>query len=61
MPLMNRPARQPGSLMREVVLGHAGLRQREAGEHADGVERDEAVDLGAGGEQQDDRRDRRGR
>ena len=42
----------------EVVLGHARLRQGEAGEHSDRVERDEAVDLGAGHDQHDDRRAR---
>ena len=35
-----------------------GLRQREAGEHADGVERDEPADLGVGGDDQHDGRAR---
>ena len=34
-----------------------GLRQREAGEHADRVERDEPVDLGVGDDQHRDRGD----
>ena len=45
-------------LLADVVLGHAGLRQRERREHADRVQRDEPVDLGVGGQQQDDRGDR---
>ena len=56
MPLTNRPLRQPGSFVREVVLGHARLRQGERREHADGVERDEPVDLGAGDDHEHDRR-----
>ena len=46
---MNRPHAPARLLVQSVmVLGHAGLGQREAGEHADRVQRDEAVDLGAG-------------
>ena len=37
-----------------VMLGHAGLRQRERREHADRVERDEPVDLGVGRDQHHD-------
>ena len=37
----------------QVVLRHAGLREREADEHADGVERDELGDLGAGDDDED--------
>ena len=48
MPLTKSPHRQPGSFLREVVLGHAGLGERERREHADRVERDQAVDLGPG-------------
>ena len=37
-----------------MVLGHAGAGHGEAGEHADGVHRDERRDLGVGGDQEDD-------
>ena len=43
-------------LLGDVVLGHAGLGERERREHADGVERDQAIDLGPGEQEQDDRR-----
>ncbi len=46
-PLIATP-RPPGLLQPEMPAGHAGLRKREPGEHADGVERDQPVDLGAG-------------
>ncbi len=42
MPLMNK------------VLRHPRLRKGKAGEHPDGVKRDEAADLGLGGDQQHD-------
>ena len=41
------PALPVGFLARDVMLGHPGLRQRERREHADRVERDQLVDLGA--------------
>ena len=37
-----------------MVAGHAGLGERERGEDADGVERDEPVDLGAGDDDEED-------
>jgi hypothetical protein len=49
------PARFPDPL---VVHGHAEARHREPGEHADRVERDQPVDLGAGSDQEDHRDDR---
>ena len=45
----------------EVALGHAGLRQRERGEHADGVERDEVGDVGLEHDDEDRRGARPGR
>ena len=51
-PLMATPLRQPGFTEPKVVLGHPGLRQGEAGEDTDRVERDERGDLGAGGDHQ---------
>ena len=48
-------------LVPEVVAGHSRLRQREAGEHADRVERDEPVDLAVGREDHDDARARQAR
>ena len=44
-------------LVRDVVLRHARLRQREAREHADRVEADEVVDLGVGDDDEHGRRD----
>ena len=44
-----------GLAVGEVVLHHARPGHGEPGEHADGVERDEAVDLGPGDKQQGDR------
>ena len=46
-PLTTTPRCQPCSSQPQVVHRHARLRQREADEHADGVERDEPGDLGA--------------
>src|SRR6266511_993362 len=43
--------------VREVVLGHTRLRQREAREDPDRVERDQPVDLRVGDEQDEDRGD----
>ena len=54
--LITKPVLPLRLALGEVVLGHAGLRQRERREHADRVERDQPVDLGAGDEQQHDRR-----
>jgi hypothetical protein len=45
-PVDDEPVLPVWLAMGEVVLGHAGLREREAGEHADRVERDQPVDLG---------------
>ena len=52
-PLRTRLVCQPGSLQAEVVLRHAGLREREADEHADGVERDEPRHRGVGDDHED--------
>ena len=44
---VDREAVPPAGLAEpEVTLGHPGLRQRERGEHADRVERDQRVDVG---------------
>ncbi len=41
--LMTRPRCQFGSSQPQVVADHAGLAEGEAGEHADGVERDQGA------------------
>ena len=48
MPLIEEPAPPAGLPLAQVVLRHAGLRERERREDADRVERDQPVDLGAG-------------
>ena len=53
-PLMATPLRQPGWRSSQVVLGHPGLGQREAGEDTDRVEGDQCRDLGAGGDHEHD-------
>ena len=52
-PLRTRLVLPARLLEAQVVLGHAGLRQGEADEHADGVERDQLGDLGAGDDHED--------
>ncbi len=59
-PLIDQPLLPAALAKAQVTLGHAGLRQRERREHADRVQRDEALDLGAGDDQQHDRGDRQG-
>ena len=54
VPLMTVRASPVGLAVGEVVLHHARPRHGEPGEHADGVERDEAVDVGPGDEQEGD-------
>ena len=49
------PCASAASRWRQVVGRHAGAGHGEAGEHPDGVHRDERRHLGAGGEQEDDR------
>ena len=54
-PLTKIPFAPAGFLVREVVLGHPRLRERERREHADRVERDQALDLRAGRDDEDHR------
>ena len=56
-PLTATPRRQCGPRSVEVVLHHARPGHGEAGEHTDGVERHQTVDLGPGGQQQGDGHD----
>ena len=57
-PLMAMLRRQPGSWRSPPVPDHAGLRERDRGEHADRIERDERLDPAAERRQDDDREDR---
>ena len=52
---MTRPDFHCGSLWVMWCLAMPGLAECEAGEHADGVQRDQPADLAAGGEEGDDR------
>ena len=53
-PVDDEPAAPVRLLLAQVVAGHARLGQREPREHADRVERDEPVDLGAGDDEEHD-------
>ena len=55
VPLIAKRRFQPLLVVREVVLGHAETGHREAGEHADGIERYQLVDLRTRDDEQEDR------
>ena len=57
-PLIAMLRRQPGVAVAPPVADHAGLRQRDRGEHADRVQRDQRLDATAERRQDDDRQDR---